>query len=1111
MEVTSEENAFSETGLPVVMKSPNDKKEYRVIKLKNGLTALLVSDVAGEDTEEDAEMTEEEEEEEAAEAEEEEEKDNSAAAALVDDKGLAPKRVKQDSGRSDDDDGTGNDEEEMDEDEDDDDGEGEEEGEEDDDESKTKKAPKKQAKLAAAALCVGIGSFSDPDDIPGLAHFLEHMVFMGSEKYPDENSFDVFVRQHGGSDNASTSFDKTVFQFEVQKKHFREGLIRFAQFFTAPLLKEDSTDRELEAVDSEFQMSHQNDYHRRQQLMSVMCKQGHPMAKFTWGNSKSLKVDPAANDINVHQRLKEFRLRVYSSHYMTLVVQSRESLDNLEEWVREAFSDVPHNGLNQPSFMDHGQPFMKEEFCKLYKVVPVEDMHQLDILWSLPSLQKHYRCKPLHYLGWLLGHEGKGSIMALLKKRALALRLYCGNSETSTEHNETYAAFSFSIVLSDEGLKQVDEVLLIIFQYIKMLQKEGPQKRIFDEIKTIDDNIFRFFSEIDPVENVEGLSEQMQLYPVEEYITGPLIQTEYNEQLIRECTDILSLDSINICLSSKKFAGQTDRTESWFGTEYSVHPIPEKWLARIRDADLNPALHLPTPNRFIATKFDLKEADRPDTDYPSCILQTEHSRLWYRRDTKFKTPRASMCFHLMTPLVNQSPHHAVTFDLFVNLLEHQLTETAYEAEAAELGYSLKALETGLEIKLYGFDHKLPLLFETIVDAIVGFSFSEDMFAAVKENLKNSYHNFILKPAKVCRDLRLAILQEVKWTAMDKDQVVAEVSPVDVHNMARDFQSRLFFEGLVQGNCTAKEVLSLEEYLREKLSFSPIPEANRPSYRVVRLPEGCQTLRWRAFNPSDANSVVTDYFQASPGTYQSLAVLDALMTIMEEPCFDILRTQEQLGYSVHATERNTFGILGFTISVTTQANKFSASSVDQRIDSFLETFSSQLASMSEEDFGTQVDGLINILLSEDVSLYEEADRNWAYVINQEYTFDRIHRKVDILRSIKLDDVREYLRDHSPSGSKFRKLSVQVIGYGECEKNNLPQKTATENGPSDITDTPTNQDGDEVDAPVGMQDDTKSNQSASRIVPLEEGVSGSCIADIMTFKKELMLYPVTKIDS
>lgn len=47
---------------------------------------------------------------------------------------------------------------------------------------------------AAAGLCIGTGSFHDPPEVPGLAHFLEHMVFMGSEKFPTENDFDSFIQ-----------------------------------------------------------------------------------------------------------------------------------------------------------------------------------------------------------------------------------------------------------------------------------------------------------------------------------------------------------------------------------------------------------------------------------------------------------------------------------------------------------------------------------------------------------------------------------------------------------------------------------------------------------------------------------------------------------------------------------------------------------------------------------------------------------------------------------------------------------------------------------------------------------------------------------------------------
>jgi len=63
---------------------------------------------------------------------------------------------------------------------------------------------------AAAAMDVHVGACSDPDDVPGLAHFCEHMLFLGTEKYPIEDSFETFLSSNGGSSNAFTDNENTV-------------------------------------------------------------------------------------------------------------------------------------------------------------------------------------------------------------------------------------------------------------------------------------------------------------------------------------------------------------------------------------------------------------------------------------------------------------------------------------------------------------------------------------------------------------------------------------------------------------------------------------------------------------------------------------------------------------------------------------------------------------------------------------------------------------------------------------------------------------------------------------------------------------------------------------
>ena len=148
-----------------------------------------------------------------------------------------------------------------------------------------------------------------------MAHFLEHLLFMGSEKYPEENSYDAFMSKHGGSDNAYTENEETVYHFEIPQEQLAGALDLFAQFFVAPLLKESSVDRELKAIESEFMLCKNSDCSRMTQLMAHTCGKSfreHPASKFGWGNIHSLKTLPERDGHDPLKMLREFYDKVGS-------------------------------------------------------------------------------------------------------------------------------------------------------------------------------------------------------------------------------------------------------------------------------------------------------------------------------------------------------------------------------------------------------------------------------------------------------------------------------------------------------------------------------------------------------------------------------------------------------------------------------------------------------------------------------------------------------------------------------------------------------------------------------------------------------------------------------
>ncbi|MDZ7925044.1 MAG: insulinase family protein [Marinagarivorans sp.] len=144
-----------------------------------------------------------------------------------------------------------------------------------------------KAEKAAAAMDVYVGSGDDPMERQGLAHFLEHMLFLGTKKYPNSEDYQAFIQQHGGSHNAYTSIDHTNYFFDISAEQLAGGLDRFAQFFIAPLFNEEYVERERNAVHSEFSAKFTSEYYRQEDVLRTLAPEGHPLSHFRTGNLRS--------------------------------------------------------------------------------------------------------------------------------------------------------------------------------------------------------------------------------------------------------------------------------------------------------------------------------------------------------------------------------------------------------------------------------------------------------------------------------------------------------------------------------------------------------------------------------------------------------------------------------------------------------------------------------------------------------------------------------------------------------------------------------------------------------------------------------------------------------
>jgi insulysin len=768
------------------------------------------------------------------------------------------------------------------------------------------------------------------------------------------------------------------------------ALDRFSEFFKQPLFLADTLDRELHAIDSEFKKNLQSDEWRMAQLDRSTSSRKHPIHRFAAGNYYCLREEPMSRGVDVQRSFIEFHEAHYSANRMKLVVLGRESLEELESWVEELFHDVRNKSL--PRLTWESTPMLQEpDLMTQVFVRPVMEQRLLNLDFTYPDEEELHASHPSRYISHLIGHEGAGSILAYLKKMGLAESL---SAEASSQCPGT-VLYCVDFRLTEKGMQNHRAVLKILFQYIAMLRDSPPSERILDEMRRLAEVAFRFRQKSPPFRTVSELAQLMQNpYVPREHLLSSCLMRKFDPDSIQRGLSYLRPDNFRFFYIDQQFQGGWDAREKWYGTVYKLEKIPDDfiqdlWAAtRASATERLPQLHLPDVNDFIPHNLDVERKDIAEPALvPTLVRHDDNVRVWFKKDDQFWVPKANIKILLRSPVASLTPLNIAMTRIYVDLVEDSLNAYAYDADIAGLGYSVSENIQGLMIELNGFNDKISVLLEKVLLALRDLDVNQERFQVAKERVRKAYKNFDYKDSyQQAATFSLMLMSERSWIA---PQILEELPSITTHDIQSYFPKllgQIHIEILVHGNLYKEDALDMARLVESTLHPRHLPESQWQSRRAVVLPGGANYLYERFLhNPQNTNHCLEYIISVGSVSHPSpRAKLLLFGHIAEEPCFNTLRTKEQLGYMVTSGAR-IYATIG-TWRILLQSEK-DCQYLEKRCDAFLVKFEEDLRVMTDGMFMEQKNGLINKRLERVKNLGQETARFWTHITSEAVDFEQ----------------------------------------------------------------------------------------------------------------------------
>lgn len=833
---------------------------------------------------------------------------------------------------------------------------------------------------SAAAISVGTGHLYDPAEKNGLAHYLEHMLFLGTKKYPDVESFKKFLSENSGGSNAYTAGNQTNYFFEISHDAYEGALDRFSDFFRSPLFDEVYAEREVNAVSSEHDKNRLSDGWRARRVIDLISEPGHPLQKFGTGNNETLAGDN-------REALRSFHKKFYSASNMKLAMISNESLHHLTEQAKEFFANIPSYPVEIPAIAEEFRKPLKGKY-RLLKIKSVKDIRLLDLQFSTIHLKSFEDSKPANIVGSLVGHEGRGSLLSKLKEEGLALGLSAGGGSSHPNIN----SFNIGITLTPKGEQNYERILDLFFSYIHMIKEHGIAEYTYKENQTISQINFDWKDPEEGMGFVASHAALMHDFPLNDVETLPFLYRKFDLPAYKKLLDTLTLENALITLQSNSL--KTDKTEKFYGTEYSIEEVGGKAFEKLAHPHKVEGMAYPVRNEFIPSNLVLLE------DTPHLVRNDDLAKVWFKFDNRFKQPKVYMKLRIETPQTYKSPSDHAKAQLYESAVQEGLNEIVYPIQLAGLSYAMSIEKKGVILTVGGYSERVSDLVQLVVKNLLDLKIDEQKFSNIKEAMIRSLQNARMEQALSRGGYYNRLLWLVKQ--YNEEELIAALQQVtldQVKDYAKSLYEKVYITGVAHGNWTDENVAaSLQTLLNETKSRS-LPGSERFKQAIEVLSPG-ENIRF-ARKIEDNNNALSYTLQVGDFDLPTHARTSMLASLVETDFYTQMRTNQQLGYVVWSFGQRIEDRLFLRFVI--QSAVYGPGELTTRVEKWFEDMGSQLDKLPDEEFEKHRQSMILSLEKQGDSLAEVTSEMYTLATEEKGNFAFKDQLIKIVENLKKEEV------------------------------------------------------------------------------------------------------------